>query len=140
MPPPAMHTEHSGANSPTVFTSKHVSVQAGKGNVHFKNRGRRSIFVEHKMTIQNVCCARKFKKALINGISSDIMILYSVASPPLTLPTYLFSHYVMCIAGCVVRRHREATLSRACAKLFGRDAEAHYRPDTPPSDHVSSRP
>ena len=39
------------------------------------------------------------------------MILYSVASPPLTLTTYPFSHYVMCIAGCVVRRHLEATLS-----------------------------
>ena len=39
------------------------------------------------------------------------MILYSVASPPLTLPTYPFSHYVMCIAGCVLRRNREATLS-----------------------------
>ena len=36
------------------------------------------------------------------------MILYSVASPPLNLP---FSHYVMCIAGCVVRHHHEATLS-----------------------------
>ena len=39
------------------------------------------------------------------------MILYSIASPPLTLPPYPFSHYVMCIAGCVVRRHRRATLS-----------------------------
>ena len=39
------------------------------------------------------------------------MLLYSVASPPLTLPTYPFSRYVMCIASCVVRRHREATLS-----------------------------
>ena len=37
--------------------------------------------------------------------------MYSVASPPLTLPIYQFSHYVMCIAGCVVRRHLEATLS-----------------------------
>ena len=48
---------------------------------------------------------------VINGTSSDIMILYSVASPPLTLPTYPFSHYATCIVGCVVRCHREATLS-----------------------------
>ena len=39
------------------------------------------------------------------------MILYSVASPPLTLPTYAFSHYVMCIVGCIVGRHRKTTLS-----------------------------
>ena len=39
------------------------------------------------------------------------MILYSVASPPLTLPTYPFSDYIMCIAGCFVRRHLEVTLS-----------------------------
>ena len=46
-PPPSMptaYTERSGANSPSVFTWKHVSVKAGKGNVHFKNRGRISIF------------------------------------------------------------------------------------------------
>ena len=51
MPSPTEHTEHSGTNSPCIFTSKHVSVKAGKGNVHFKNRGRRSIFVVHKMTM-----------------------------------------------------------------------------------------
>ena len=32
----------------------------------------------------------------------NIMILYSVASPPLALPIYPFSLYVMNIAGCVV--------------------------------------
>ena len=42
---------------------------------------------------------------------SDTMILYSVASPPLILPAYPFSHYIMCIAGCIVRCHCEATLS-----------------------------
>ena len=51
MPSPTEHTERSGANSPSVFTSKHVSVKAGKGHVHFKNRGRRNIFVVHKMTM-----------------------------------------------------------------------------------------
>ena len=30
MPSPTEHTERSGANSPSVFTSKHVSVKAGK--------------------------------------------------------------------------------------------------------------
>ena len=30
MPSPTMHIERSGANSPSVFTSKHVSVKAGK--------------------------------------------------------------------------------------------------------------
>ena len=30
-PSPTEHTERSGANSPSVFTSKHVSVKAGKG-------------------------------------------------------------------------------------------------------------
>ena len=104
MPPPTVHTERSGVNSPSVFTSKHVSVKAGKGNIHFKNRGRRNIFVVHKMAMLDVCCARKLKKALINGTSSDITIQYSVASPPLTLPTYPFSQYVMCIAGCVILR------------------------------------
>ena len=58
MPSPTEHTERSGANSPSVFTWKHVSVKAGNGNVHFKNRGRRSIFVVHKMTMLDVCCAR----------------------------------------------------------------------------------
>ena len=68
------------------------------------------------------CCAQddkvrcllcsKVKKALINGTSSDIMIVYCVVSPSLTLPIYPFSHYAMCIAGCVVRRHNEATLSK----------------------------
>ena len=32
MPPPTEHTERSGANSPSVITSKHVSVKAGKGD------------------------------------------------------------------------------------------------------------
>ena len=50
MPSPTEHTERSGANSPSVFTSKHVSVKGGKGNENFKNRGRRSIFVVHEMT------------------------------------------------------------------------------------------
>ena len=50
MPPPSVHTERSGANSPSVFTPKHVSVKVGKGNVYFKNRGR-SIYVVHKMTL-----------------------------------------------------------------------------------------
>ena len=45
MPSHTEHTERSGANSPSVFTWKHVSVKAGKENVHFKNRGRRSVFV-----------------------------------------------------------------------------------------------
>ena len=31
VPSPTEHTERSGANSPNVFTSKHVSVKAGKG-------------------------------------------------------------------------------------------------------------
>ena len=39
------------------------------------------------------------------------MILYSVASPPLTQPTYPFSNYVTCIAGCIVRCHFEAILN-----------------------------
>ena len=39
------------------------------------------------------------------------LILYSVASPPLTLPTYPLSHYIMCIVGCVVWRHPVATLN-----------------------------
>ena len=30
MPPPTVHIERSEANSPSVFTSKHVSVKAGK--------------------------------------------------------------------------------------------------------------
>ena len=30
VPSPTEHTERSGANSPSVFTSKHVSVKAGK--------------------------------------------------------------------------------------------------------------
>ena len=30
MPPPTVHTERSGANCPSVFTSKHVFVKAGK--------------------------------------------------------------------------------------------------------------
>ena len=51
IPPSTVHTERLGANSPSIFSSKHVSVKAGKGNVHFKNRGRRSIFVVHKMTM-----------------------------------------------------------------------------------------
>ena len=51
MPSPTEHTEQSEANSPSVFTWKHVSVKAGKGNVYFKNRGRRGIFVVHKMTM-----------------------------------------------------------------------------------------
>ena len=51
VPSPTEHTERSGEYSPSVFTSKHVSVKAGKGNVHFKNRGRRSIFVVPKMTM-----------------------------------------------------------------------------------------
>ena len=29
MPPPTVHNERSGVNSPSVFTSKHVSVKAG---------------------------------------------------------------------------------------------------------------
>ena len=29
MPPPTVHTERSGANCPSVFTSKYVSVKAG---------------------------------------------------------------------------------------------------------------
>ena len=79
-----------------------------------QSRQMKPIFQESSCAeddILDCCCARKFKTALINGTSSDIMILYSVASPPLTLPTYPFSQHVMCIAGCVVRRHREATLS-----------------------------
>ena len=60
--------------------------------------------------VWNLMCSI-VQKPLINGTSSDIKILCSVASPLLTLPTYPFSHYVMCIAGCVVRRHLEATLS-----------------------------
>ena len=51
MPKLTVHTERSWANSPNVFTSKHVSVKAGKENVQLKNRGRRSIFVVHKMTM-----------------------------------------------------------------------------------------
>ena len=31
IPSPTEHTERSGANSPSVFTLKHVSVIAGKG-------------------------------------------------------------------------------------------------------------
>ena len=31
MPSPTVYTERSGANSPSVFTSKHASVKAGKG-------------------------------------------------------------------------------------------------------------
>ena len=31
MPPPIVHSERSGSNSPNVFTSKHVSVKARKG-------------------------------------------------------------------------------------------------------------
>ena len=30
MPPPTEHTERSGAISPSVFTSKHVSLKVGK--------------------------------------------------------------------------------------------------------------
>ena len=30
MPPPTVHTERSEANSPSVFTLKHVSVKVGK--------------------------------------------------------------------------------------------------------------
>ena len=58
MPPPTVHNERPGANFPSVFTSELVSVKAGKGNVRFKNRGRRSIFVVLKMTMYDVLCAR----------------------------------------------------------------------------------
>ena len=61
MPSPLEHTERLVANSPSVFTSKHVSVKSRQGwlggNVNFKNRGRRNIFVVHKMTKKDVRCA-----------------------------------------------------------------------------------
>ena len=89
------------------------------GNMSLSKQARKRTFQE-SWEEKYFCCSQDHvrcllcsivQKALINGASSDIMILYSVASPPLTLPTYPFSHYVLCIAGCVVRRHREATLS-----------------------------
>ena len=70
MPPPTEHTEQSGANSPSVFTSKYVSVKAGK-----------ETYIPRILGGGYCCCAQDdnvrcllFKKALINGTSSDIMI------------------------------------------------------------------
>ena len=89
-------------------------------NMSLSKQARKRTF--HESWEEKYCCCAQddnvacllcsiVQKAFINVTSSDIMILYSVASPPLTLPTYPLSHYVMCIAGCVVRRHSEATLS-----------------------------
>ena len=67
--------------------------------------------------MKDVCCALNFKKALINGTLSDIMILYSVASPPLTLPTYPFSHcHVHCGLCCATSSwgHIEYMIADAC--------------------------
>ena len=110
MPSPTVHTERSGANSPSVFTSKHVSVRAGKETYISRIAGGEVFLLCARWQCKMFVVLDSSKKVLINGTPSDIMILYSVASPPLTLPTYPFSHY-MCIAGCVVRRHCEATLS-----------------------------
>ena len=87
------------------------------GNMSLSKQARKRTFQE-SWEEKYFCCAQDDNvRCLLCSIvqkgthKCNIMILYSVASPPLTLPTYPFSRYVMCIAGCIVRRHRETTLS-----------------------------
>ena len=111
IPPPTVHTECSGANSLSLFPSKHVSVKEDKGKRTFQESWEEKYFCYAQDDNVRCLLCLKVQKGIHKWNIKRIMIPYSVASPPLTLPTYPFSHYVMCIAGCVVRRHHEATLS-----------------------------
>ena len=106
MPSPTVHAERSGANSPSVFTWKHVSVKSGKGNVHFKNRGRRSIFDNVRCLLCSIV-QKGTRKYNIKPHYDTVLCTKSAADAA----NLSISHYVSCIAGCVVRRHCEATLS-----------------------------
>ena len=121
MPSPTVHTEWSGANSPSVFTWKHVSVKAGKGNVHHKNRGRRSIFVAQDDNVTCLLCSIVQKGTHKCNIKRhyDTVLCRKSTSDAANLSIFTLYH-VHCGLRCVTSSwgHIEYMIADACCRWF----------------------
>ena len=115
-PPPSMDTERSGANSPSAFTKKKKKF----GNMSLSKQARKRT-IQESWEEKCFCYAQddnvrwllysKVQKGIHKwNIRRNYHTVFCSKSAA-DAANLSFSHYGMCIAGCVVRRHREATLS-----------------------------